>query len=108
MVSKKLKYIPTVLVEQLTCKSFIDNEKIKSSSIPDLTDNMFCAGGKISGQDSCQGDSGGALTLQIPHGPHWAAGIVSWGISCGMEGTYGVYTRVDKYIDWIKKTMEEK
>nr|XP_023651386.1 complement C1r subcomponent-like [Paramormyrops kingsleyae] len=107
MVSKKLKYIPTVLVEEVTCKRFIDNEKIKFSSIPSLTDNMFCAGGERTGQDSCEGDSGGALTLQIPHGPHWAAGIVSWGVGCGMKGTYGVYTRVDKYVDWIKKTMEE-
>lgn len=67
---------------------------------------MFCAGLPEGGKDSCQGDSGGPFTL-TKDGRQWAAGIVSWGVECGGKGTYGVYTRVANYLNWIKKTMQE-
>lgn len=71
-----------------------------------FTDNMICAGGE-KGIDSCEGDSGGALAVQDPNEKKpkfYVAGLVSWGPQCG---TYGLYTRVRNYIDWIKKTMQE-
>ncbi|KAM4819656.1 complement C1s subcomponent [Thomomys bottae] len=70
-----------------------------------FTGNMFCAGEK--GVDSCQGDSGGALAIQDPQHKtpkFYAAGLVSWGAKCG---TYGVYTKVSNYVDWIRKTLQE-
>ncbi|XP_006173069.1 complement C1s subcomponent [Camelus dromedarius] len=71
-----------------------------------FTDNMICAGGE-KGVDSCKGDSGGAFALQVPNETSpkfYVAGLVSWGTQCG---TYGIYTRVKNYIDWIKQTMLE-
>lgn len=71
-----------------------------------FTDNMICAGGET-GVDSCEGDSGGALAVEIPgeeKPKFYVAGLVSWGPECG---TYGIYTRVKNYIDWIMKTMQE-
>ncbi|XP_037370313.1 complement C1s subcomponent [Talpa occidentalis] len=71
-----------------------------------FTENMICAGGE-QGVDSCQGDSGGAFALQDPKTEDpkfYVAGLVSWGPECG---TYGLYTRVKNYIDWIRKTMQE-
>ncbi|KAG8509054.1 Complement C1s subcomponent [Galemys pyrenaicus] len=71
-----------------------------------FTDNMICAGGE-QGVDSCSGDSGGAFALQDPKAEDpkfYVAGLVSWGPKCG---TYGIYTRVKNYIDWIRKTMQE-
>ncbi|XP_070301607.1 trypsin [Salvelinus sp. IW2-2015] len=62
-----------------------------------ITDNMLCAGSPFGGKDSCQGDSGGPL---ICNG-HFE-GIVSWGISCANPYFPGVYTKVRKYISWIK------
>lgn len=69
-----------------------------------FTDNMICAGGE-KGIDSCDGDSGGAFAVKYPNeSKFYVAGLVSWGPQCG---TYGLYTRVKNYIDWIMKTMQE-
>lgn len=71
-----------------------------------ITDNMICAGGDT-GIDSCEGDSGGAFAVQDPiikSPKFYVAGLVSWGPVCGK---YGLYTKVQNYIDWIKKTMQE-
>lgn len=69
-----------------------------------FTDNMICAGGE-KGVDSCDGDSGGAFAVKYPDdSKFYVAGLVSWGPQCG---TYGIYTRVRNYIDWIMKTMQE-
>ncbi|XP_034367863.1 complement C1s subcomponent [Arvicanthis niloticus] len=70
-----------------------------------FTNNMICAGEK--GADSCEGDSGGAFALPIPNVKNpkfYVAGLVSWGKKCG---TYGIYTKVKNYVDWILKTMQE-
>lgn len=55
------------------------------------------------------GDSGGplmALRQERQNPFFYLAGIVSFGPSpCGMEGWPGVYTRVNRYIDWILANM---
>lgn len=81
-----------------------DNRRGRAESYV-FTDNMICAGEK--GVDSCQGDSGGAFALQVPNEKNpkfYVAGLVSWGKKCG---TYGIYTKVKNYLDWIMKTMKE-
>lgn len=35
------------------------------------------------------------------------SGLVSWGLSCETVDKPGVYTRVSRYISWIKNTIEE-
>ncbi|XP_018591029.2 uncharacterized protein c1s.2 [Scleropages formosus] len=105
-VSNKLKYIRLPLVDHDKCATSIEEQKRQQKDIPVLTNNMFCAGLPEGGKDSCAGDSGGAFTLQ-DNDRYWAAGIVSWGIGCGKQGTYGVYTRVANYLGWIKETMEK-
>ncbi|NP_001089125.1 complement C1s subcomponent precursor [Xenopus laevis] len=69
-----------------------------------ITANMLCAGSE-DGRDSCQGDSGGPLMFKDPQDSSkiYMAGIVSWGPQeCG---SYGFYTKVDNYLDWIEKTI---
>ena len=35
----------------------------------------------------------------------YLAGVVSWGLGCGRQGLYGVYTKVSKYEGWIKEQI---
>ncbi|XP_053349858.1 complement C1s-1 subcomponent-like [Clarias gariepinus] len=100
--SRFLRYTSLPLVDKKTCQGFVDNLTIPVA----LTDNMFCAGVPEGGKDACNGDGGGAFVLR-KNGVFWATGIVSWGYGCGKPGTYGVYTQVSQYIDWINKTMSE-
>uniref|UniRef100_A0A3B3XGI5 Complement component 1, r subcomponent n=1 Tax=Poecilia mexicana TaxID=48701 RepID=A0A3B3XGI5_9TELE len=104
-LTNKLKYVHIPVVEQERCSNSL--KLIPRSQKPILTDNMFCAGTPEGRKDSCQGDSGSGFTLQSEDGRFWAAGIVSWGIKCGQKGTYGFYTKVANYVDWINKIMRE-
>jgi secreted trypsin-like serine protease len=69
-----------------------------------ITNNMICAGRRVGGKDSCQGDSGGSLTVETNLSPK-LAGIVSWGEGCGEPEKVGVYTRVAMYVDWVNKCL---
>ncbi|KAE8288962.1 Complement C1r subcomponent [Larimichthys crocea] len=105
-MTKKLMYADLPVVEQETCLNSVNKVKMTRDNVPDLTNNMLCAGVPEGGKDSCLGDHGGPFALKHA-GQFWAAGIVSWGVDCGQQGMYGVYTRVSNYVDWIKKTMRE-
>ncbi|XP_068082928.1 trypsin-1-like [Anabrus simplex] len=69
-----------------------------------ITSNMLCAG--RANQDSCQGDSGGPLVISAGD-KHEIVGIVSWGVGCGREGYPGVYTRVQRYLEWVRRNMRD-
>lgn len=39
----------------------------------------------------------------------WAVvGLASWSQGCATKGKYGVYTRVDKYVRWIKRKINRR
>ncbi|XP_017165130.1 complement C1r subcomponent-like isoform X2 [Poecilia reticulata] len=104
-LTNKLKYVHIPVVEQQRCSNSLRGTP--RTKKPILTDNMFCAGTPEGGKDSCIGDDGSGFTLQSENGRFWAAGIVSWGFRCGQKGTYGFYTKVANYVDWINKIMQE-
>merc|ERR1712086_312402 len=70
--------------------------------------SMVCAGYAAGGKDSCQGDSGGPLVVPKSSSDDTAIiyGVVSWGSGCADPNMPGVYARVTKFIDWIKKNMD--
>ncbi|XP_023152358.2 complement C1r-A subcomponent-like [Amphiprion ocellaris] len=105
VLTNRLKYVQLPVVDQETCSSSLSSIRRTRSDVPNLTENMFCAGVPEGSKDSCQGDSGSAFTLR-ENGRFYAAGIVSWGIECGKRGTYGVYTRVSNYLPWINNTIQ--
>ncbi|KAH7944458.1 hypothetical protein HPB52_019913 [Rhipicephalus sanguineus] len=86
----------------------VDQDVCRKATWNKVTDNMFCAGyaQEIVG-DACKGDSGGPFVVQCKN--RWyIVGIVSWGDGCGRKGTYGYYTKVTNYHNWIKEKMKEK
>merc|ERR1719225_1322775 len=96
---------PTVLME-LSMKIW-NNDKCRttygSTAPAGIKSTMMCAGKQ--GKDSCSGDSGGPFVT--PVGDHWEQiGVVSWGIGCGKQHYPGVYTRVNKMMDWIDKVRK--
>lgn len=71
-----------------------------------LTKNQICAGGD-EGRDTCGGDSGGIIAMPNDRGRWMGVGIVSYGpTACGSKGVPGIYTRINKYMDWITKHLK--
>ncbi|KAK2855289.1 hypothetical protein Q7C36_007158 [Tachysurus vachellii] len=104
--SNYLRYIRLPIVDHKTCHSSIEALRKNNRDLSTLTENMFCAGLPEGGKDTCQGDSGSGFVMKNKDA-FYAAGIVSWGVDCGKPGRYGVYTRIARYSNWIKKIMEE-
>ncbi|XP_072399984.1 trypsin-1 [Diabrotica undecimpunctata] len=97
MLPNIIQEVEVPILTQTQCKSM----KYRASRI---TNYMLCAG--KGAQDSCQGDSGGPLLIHSGD-KYEIAGIVSWGVGCGRPGYPGVYTRVFKYVNWLRKTLED-
>jgi hypothetical protein len=55
-------------------------------------------------RSTCQGDSGGAITLT--NGAPTVVGVVSWGKKrCAGDGQPGAYTRVESFLGWIRQAL---
>jgi secreted trypsin-like serine protease len=72
-----------------------------------IEDAHLCAGFPEGQVDGCQGDSGGGLTMVGAGDRLVLVGVMSAGIGCGRPGLPGVYTRVEKFVPWIRQKLEE-
>lgn len=61
-------------------------------------ESQICAYYPTSEKGSCNGDSGGPLTVNGK-----LVGLVSWAMGCALIDYPTVYTRVESYLDWIKE-----
>jgi len=73
----------------------------------EINDSMVCAGSDVT--DTCRGDSGGPLMYNTNWTQYrWEIyGLVSFGPTiCANPDYPGVFTRVDKHLDWIKRNTK--
>jgi len=90
--SHSLRYATLRIWPQAECKRAYQG-------VHPIENGHVCAGSPP--KDSCYGDSGGPLMYYQDRSYFEQIGIVSFGYGCGKKP--GVYTRVDKYLDWIKR-----
>ncbi|NOI15578.1 S1 family peptidase [Vibrio hepatarius] len=91
--SAQLLQVTVPMVDQAICAMTFD------SVVNDKNSDNFCAGYAYEGYDSCRGDSGGPLVI---NSSGVQLGIVSFGsIRCGATNSYGAYTNISHYTDWI-------
>ena len=96
--SSVLRETSVPITPSAVCRRTLRNLDIDSSV-------QFCAGDE--GRDSCQGDSGGALSLRSAKTPDlfYQIGVVSVGPDeCG-GGSPGIYTRVTAFLNWIRSRL---
>nr|XP_006818053.1 PREDICTED: suppressor of tumorigenicity 14 protein homolog isoform X1 [Saccoglossus kowalevskii] len=70
-----------------------------------VNDNMLCAGHMDGMVDACQGDSGGPLVCLHSDGHWYLVGITSWGYGCALKDKPGIYTNLQKYVDWAEENI---
>ncbi|XP_066942163.1 serine protease 44-like [Macrobrachium rosenbergii] len=70
----------------------------------EITEGMICT--FTPGKDACIGDSGGPLLIEASPNTWVQVGVVSFGAGCAGDAP-GVYTRVSKYVDWIKTHVQK-
>lgn len=86
----------------------VATEECNKSYNGEITDRMLCAGLEQGGKDSCQGDSGGPLIVHdAEKNESVLAGVVSWGEGCARPVKYGVYSKVNSVIEWIRTTIAQ-
>ena len=105
-----MKQVELDIVDNYACQEAL--RKTRLGKFFNLDPTFVCAGGDYN-QDTCQGDGGGPLVCpKTSYGSYdeeptyVQAGIVSWGIGCGEQGTPGVYADITTqlcYIDWAKR-----
>jgi secreted trypsin-like serine protease len=88
-------------------------KRIEVSTVPHdkcqeilMHESFMCAGGE-EGNDACEGDEGGPLVCEIDefYGQYYQAGIVSWGIACGLKDVPRAYTNVAHFRNWIDEKI---
>ncbi|KAK8766775.1 hypothetical protein V5799_006448 [Amblyomma americanum] len=103
-VPNVLQYVQVPILNNSHCQQmFMEAGHIKS-----IKKNFVCAGYDRGNRDSCEGDSGGPLTLVRDDGRWVLVGTVSHGIRCAEPNMPGVYMRTSSYRPWIDSVTGQK
>jgi len=102
-MSDELREVKVPILSNKQCEKLF-----RKSGHPQTIPYIFlCAGFNKGGKDTCEGDSGGPLSVKGPDGSWQLAGITSWGIGCGDGYSPGVYTRISEFRFWIRNVIEK-
>lgn len=90
--SQNLRWVSNPIAPNDKCEKVYGKANVRESSLCFDT---------LGGKSSCQGDSGGGLTVDL-RGTKVIVGVVSFGaaVSC-TQGHPAVFTRVTSYLNWI-------
>jgi len=103
--SSIVKEVVYPIVPREQCQSKLRETRL--GQFFELGDSFICAGG-VKGVDTCKGDGGSPLTCRIQGSNRWVqAGIVSWGIGCGEQGTPAVYASVATVSCWLDNEVKK-
>ena len=83
----------------------IVTNEVCSKAMGELHEGHICAGGEKN-VDACGGDSGGPMSYYKHNKAHVLVGLTSYGEKCGLEGKYGVYSKISYYKDWIMSNLK--
>lgn len=99
-----LKKLELPIIPRDKCLKALQNARL--GPFFNLHISFICAGGEAN-KDTCKGDGGSPLMCPIVGQPgrYQQVGIVSWGLTCGIHDTPGVYVNMAIFIDWIDFTL---
>ncbi|XP_064471729.1 serine protease filzig-like isoform X2 [Ornithodoros turicata] len=103
-VPNVLQYVQVPILSNNKCQKMF---KI-AGHVKSIRENFVCAGYDHGNRDSCEGDSGGPLTLLRDDGRWVLVGTVSHGIRCAEPNMPGVYMRTSAYRPWIDSVINPK
>ena len=101
--SDELKATETSAIEPWVCEFEYYSNRENDQLPKGIIDTQFCAKNDEEKSDTCEGDSGGPIQLEIDDRT-WILGITSFGPKiCSDPNQPGVYTRVSEYYNWIRE-----
>ncbi|XP_077562671.1 uncharacterized protein LOC144178587 isoform X1 [Haemaphysalis longicornis] len=103
-VPNVLQYVQVPILSNNKCQQMF----MLAGHVKAIRENFVCAGYDRGNRDSCEGDSGGPLTLLRDDGRWVLVGTVSHGIRCAEPNMPGVYMRTSAYRAWIDSVMSHK
>lgn len=103
-----LKKLELPVIPNNECQEALKTTRL--SKYFQLHSSFLCAGGQ-EGFDTCKGDGGSPLVCPIigtNTNQYYLAGVVSWGIGCGLNNIPGIYVKVSEFRNWIDETVTDK
>ncbi|XP_007949978.1 putative serine protease 45 [Orycteropus afer afer] len=102
-LTPQLQEAEVFIMDNKRCDQIYRKKSLFPRVIPLVLEDMICATNY--GENLCYGDSGGPLACEV--GGKWIlAGVMSWEKACAKAQNPGVYTRVTKYSQWIRKQLD--
>lgn len=100
--SETPKKVSVPVIPNSKCEAMLRQTKLGNRF--ELHKSFLCAGGEL-GNDACIGDGGGPLMCQHDDGAFFLAGLVSWGLGCGVRNVPGVYSNIVEQLHFIDNTI---